>query len=200
MIAGIVASLCAGIFSGLFHLFPSFFEVHLELCADVSLFVLVFGVGMELASSNEAFEEVRAFGLQVLLLPFAAMGGSLIGAVGVALFSPLSVRESLAVASGFGWYSLSGVLLARLGNPSLGLLAFATNVFREIFALLSLGWMYRTLGGWAAVALGGATSMDTTLGVLSRISQGRLIPLGVMSGVLHSLFVPLCVVFFSRFL
>jgi uncharacterized membrane protein YbjE (DUF340 family) len=112
----------------------------------------------------------------------------------------MTLRECLAVASGFGWYSLSGVLLARLGNPSLGLFAFATNVFREILALVSLEWVYRAFGGWAAVALGGATSMDTTLGVLSRVSGGKLVPLGVVSGVLHSLCVPFWVTLFFQFL
>lgn len=167
---------------------------------DVALLVLVFGVGMELGRDRESFFEVRTLGFRVLLPPVGAMVGSLAGASVLAFSSRFTVGESLAVASGFGWYSLSGVLLARLGNPSLGLLAFLANVFREILALVNLEWVYQVFGGWAAVALGGATSMDTTLGVLSRVSKGKLVPLGVVSGVLHSLCVAPCVVFFSRFL
>uniref|UniRef100_A0A7V4TEJ3 Lysine exporter LysO family protein n=1 Tax=Candidatus Caldatribacterium saccharofermentans TaxID=1454753 RepID=A0A7V4TEJ3_9BACT len=197
---GIVLSLGAGILFGFSGLFPSTLEGFLERWIDVSLYVLVFGVGMELAWESKALEEIRSLGLRVFLLPLAAMVGSLSGAAFVALCSPMTLRECLAVASGFGWYSLSGVLLARLGNPSLGLFAFATNVFREILTLVNLEWVYRVFGGWAAVALGGATSMDTTLGVLSRVSGGKLVPLGVVSGVLHSLCVAPCVMFFSRFL
>jgi uncharacterized membrane protein YbjE (DUF340 family) len=171
-VIGIVLSLGTGVLFGFSGLFPSAFGGFLERWIDISLYVLVFGVGMELAWESKAFEELRSLGFRVFLLPLAAMVGSLSGAAFVALCSPMTLRECLAVASGFGWYSLSGVLLARLGNPSLGLFAFATNVFREILALVSLEWVYRAFGGWAAVALGGATSMDTTLGVLSRVSGG----------------------------
>lgn len=196
----IFVSLFSGFLCGFLHLFPASFSWYLDGMVDGALLVLVFGVGMELASSDEAFQEAKKMGFKILLLPLVAMGGSLLGALGVAVFSSLGVTESLSVASGFGWYSLSGVLLARLGNPSLGLLAFMANVLREIITLFGVGWVYRVLGGWAAVALGGATSMDTTLGLLSRISGGRLVPLGVTSGVVHSLFVPLCIALFSRFL
>lgn len=171
-----------------------------EWWMDLALYVLVFGVGVELGRNREAFAEIRHLGFRMLLLPLGAMVGSLLGVGLFSLGTSLHPQEALAVASGFGWYSLSGVLLTRLGNPSLGLLAFATNVFREVLTLLNLEWVYRVLGGWAAVAFGGATSMDTTLGVLSRVSQGKLVPLGVVSGVVHSLCVAPLVVFFSRFL
>lgn len=195
MTTGIVVALALGIAFGLLGVppFP-------EKVMDVSLCVLVFGVGMELGKDKEAFAEIQRLGFRVLFLPLGAMVGSLAGAGILALCALLPPGEALAVTSGFGWYSLSGVLLTRLGNPSLGLLAFAANVFREILALVSLEWVYRVFGGWAAVALGGATSMDTTLGVLTQVSGGRLVPLGVVSGVLHSLCVVPCVMFFSRFL
>ncbi|MGQ9623176.1 MAG: lysine exporter LysO family protein [Candidatus Caldatribacteriaceae bacterium] len=196
----IFVSLFSGFLCGFLHLLPASFSWYLDSMVDGALLVLVFGVGMELASNDEAFRETKRIGFEIFLLPLVAMRGSLLRALGVAVFSSLRVTESLSVASGFGWYSLSGVLLARLGNPSLGLLAFMTNVFREIITLFGVGWVYRVLGGWAAVALGGATSMDTTLGLLSRISEGRLVPLGVTSGVVHSLFVPICIALFSRFL
>ncbi len=196
----VFVSLLLGFLCGFFGLLPASFSLYLDGIFDGALLMLVFGVGVELASSDEAFREAKKMGFGVFLLPLVAMGGSLLGALGVAAFSSLGVAESLSVASGFGWYSLSGVLLARLGDPFLGLLAFMVNVFREIITLFGVGWVYRVLGGWAAVALGGATSMDTTLGLLSRISRGRLVPLGVVSGVVHSLFVPLCIALFSRFL
>ncbi|MBC7217124.1 MAG: lysine exporter LysO family protein [Candidatus Caldatribacterium sp.] len=194
MTLGIVVSLVLGMLFGVLGIFP-----FPERWVDAALYVLLFGIGMELGRDEEAFREARNLGFRVLFLPLGAMAGSLAGAGVFALCTSFTLGESLAVTSGFGWYSLSGVLLARLGNPSLGLFAFVTNVFREILTLVGVAWVYRVFGGWAAVALGGATSMDTTLGVLFRVSK-RLAPLGMMSGVLHSLCVAPCVVFFARFL
>ena len=43
--------------------------------------------------------------------------------------------EAAAVASGFGWYSLSGVLIAETYDV-LGALAFLANVFQKIIAIV----------------------------------------------------------------
>jgi|GEM_PF-1370779 len=53
-VIGIVLSLGAGILFGFSGLFPSTLEGFLERWIDVSLYVLVFGVGMELAWESKA--------------------------------------------------------------------------------------------------------------------------------------------------
>lgn len=196
----IILSLSLGILCGYWKIIPSFLFQHFHRLVDVALFVLVLGVGMELAANKKAFLEVKAWGWRILFLPFSGMIGSLGVSFLAAFFLPISWPETMAVASGFGWYSLSGALLDHLAGPHLGATAFLANLLRELLAFLSVGTVFRYFGSWATVALGGATTMDTTLGPIVQASTGRLSALALLSGVIHSLFVPVLLPFWVRFL
>jgi uncharacterized membrane protein YbjE (DUF340 family) len=103
-----------------------------------------------------------------------------------------SLRDAASVASGFGWYTLSSVLLAR-EDPALGALAFLTNVFREVIALVTIPIIARTLGHLEAIAPAGATAMDTTLPVIDRSTSAQAAVVAFITGVLLSMAVPFVV-------
>lgn len=120
--------------------------------------------------------------------------GSLLGAGAVAVFFGIGgVREGLAVGAGFGYYSLSSILITQLHGEELGVIALLSNVFREVITLALAPMLYRYWGRLAPIACGGATSMDTTLPVIHRLVGTRLSLLSVVNGIVLSLLVPILV-------
>ena len=132
---------------------------------------------------------VRRLDPRLALLPVATAVGTLAGA---ALAAPLlaewSLTDSLAVGAGFGYYSLSSIFIADFRGPELATIALLCNVMREIFTLLAAPLVARWCGPLAAVSIGGATTFDTTLPIITQ-AAGR--PYAVVSG-LHG-----CVLDFS---
>ncbi|BER93148.1 lysine exporter LysO family protein [Thermatribacter velox] len=187
-----------GVAAGYFRALPGIFVEKAELLLTLALVFLVFGIGVEIAGNRSALSLIKKMGWRSLLLPALSMGGTVAFSALAGIFLNMSPLVSAAVGCGFGWYSLSGILLTPVFGASVGVIAFLSNIFREILTFLGGEVVYQRLGGWPAVAMGGATSMDTTLPLLSSISKGRLDALAMMSGVIHSLAVPVLVPFFAN--
>jgi uncharacterized membrane protein YbjE (DUF340 family) len=128
-----------------------------------------------------------------LAVPMATAMGSLAGGALVAPLFGLSAGKTMALAAGFGWYSLSGVLLTDLGDPLLGATAFLANLLREAMALVSIPLLVRGRHPVLAVGVGGATAMDVTLPLLEQCAGPAWVPLSFASGALLSLAVPVLV-------
>ena len=186
----VALSLGLGIVCGYWKAIPPALLRYFSFLTDGALFILVLGVGMEVAINRRTFLEVKSWRWRIVLLPLSGMAGSLLLSLMAVPCLGISWKEALAIVSGFGWYSLSGALLTHLAGPALGATAFLANLFRELLTFLGVGVVFRYLGDWAAAALGGATSMDTTLGPTTAVSNGRLSALALTSGLAHSLCVP----------
>jgi uncharacterized membrane protein YbjE (DUF340 family) len=72
----------------------------------------------------------------------------------------------LAASSGFGYYSLSSILITRYKGVELGTIALLSNIVREIFTLLFAPLMVKYFGKLSPISSGGATTMDTTFPVI----------------------------------
>lgn len=162
--------------------------------------LLLLGVGLDLGGASKAFAGLRQLGFTVILIPVGIMAGSILGGVLTALISGLSWQEGAAVASGFGWYSLSSVLISQIHSPLLGALAFLANVLREIIAIIITPLIARWLGPVAAIGPAGATAMDVMLPVIARGAGKEYVPLAFFAGAVLSLSVPVCVNFFLSIL
>lgn len=99
----------------------------------------------------------------------------------------------MSLASGFGWYSLSGVLLTKLDGPGLGAVSFLANVVRESMALILIPLLARTRFPLLAIGAGGATSMDVCLLITYRSLGEKSVPLCLASRGFLSLMVPILV-------
>jgi uncharacterized membrane protein YbjE (DUF340 family) len=86
----------------------------------------------------------------------------------------LPLKTGLAMASGFGWYSLSGILLTESFGPVIGSAAF-NDLARELLAIMLIPGLVRRSRS-TALGLCGATSMDFTLPVLQRSGGWRWCP------------------------
>ncbi len=88
---------------------------------------------------------------QGLGISLALAGSSLLAGFAVVPLLDAAWHESLALASGFGWYSLSGIVIGYALGPSWGVVAFLNDVIRDIIALASLLFL---IGQRPAIAIG----------------------------------------------
>ncbi|NLY51160.1 MAG: lysine exporter LysO family protein, partial [Firmicutes bacterium] len=147
----------------------------------------------DMGLKKEALREFIQLGPRVLLVPAGVVMGSLAATAVLAVFLGLKWNEGAAIGAGFGWYSLTGVLLTELHSVRLGTLAFLTNVMRESLTIVILPWVQRYLGPLAAIAPGGATTMDVTLPVVIKVAGEEYGLVAFANGFLLSLSVPFLV-------
>ncbi len=140
--------------------------------------------------------ELRLDGARRAWVPIvSAVAGATVAAALAVELGHLVGSAVFATAFGFGWYSLTGPLVAARFGAAIGLFAFLTNFIREGLTMLLSPYFGPRLRGEGLAALGGATAMDTTLYFVLRYGDRRAGVLSVASGltltVAASLLVPL---------
>ncbi len=156
---------------------------------------LLFMIGLQFAQSGLSLKAAFVR-LDTILVPLATLVGTLAGGLVVAAVFKLSAGKGLALSAGFGWYTLSGVLLSDLGDPVLGSAAFLANMARESIAFILIPILAMTRRPYAAIGCGGATAMDVTLPVLEQCLGPDSVPVSFTSGAMLSLLVPVLVPLF----
>lgn len=162
-----------------------------------TLYFLLFLIGMQFRQSGIALGKALA-NPSILILPVATAVGSMLGGVLLMPLFSLTPGKALAVASGFGWYSLSGVLIANMGDPALGTAAFVANMLRESLGLLLIPLLGKSRVPQLAISAAGATAMDVSLPLIEQTLGPAAIPESFFSGAVLSLLVPVLVPFFMR--
>lgn len=166
-----------------------------------ALYFLMFLVGIGIGADKSAWSVIRTMKIRIFLVPLGVIVGTFAGTALVSLFLPdLKLKEVLAVGAGFGYYSLSSLFITQLSGETLGVIALLSNIMREIITLLATPILVLYFGKLAGIASGGATSMDTTLPVITRYSGKEWSIIAVFSGIVLTLLVPFLVTFILKFL
>lgn len=194
----IFASVVIGILFGYFLLSGSEQE-WIDVLTNYSLAVLLFGVGIDIGASREIIADLRLMGWKLIVIPILIALGSLLGSVLSGAAFGFAAGESAAVGAGFGWYSLSGVLISKLHSAELGSLAFLTNVFRELLTVMILPLVAKYFGSLAVIAPGGAATMDVTLPLVKESGGEAVVIPAFVSGAVLSTLVPILVPLFLNF-
>lgn len=193
----ILAFFILGLFFGYFHLLPT--EVADSSVSFIALCALIFCVGVSIGCDSEVLHTLRHTNPRLLFLPLCTLGGTLAGCLAVSLLLPqCSITDSLAIGSGFGYYSLSSIFITEYRGAALGTVALLANIVRELLTLLASPLLARWFGPLAPISVGGATSMDTTLPIITRYSGKDLATLSVFHGFCMDFSVPFLVTFFCE--
>jgi uncharacterized membrane protein YbjE (DUF340 family) len=151
-------------------------------------------VGISIGSDRGAFYILKKMKFKVVLVPLLVIVGSLAGTAVASFFIPgLHVNEAMAVGAGFGYYSLSSIVISQISGQELGVVALLSNIMREIITLLAVPLFVRYFGKLAGIASGGATAMDTTLPVIVKFSGKEFGIISVFSGIVLTVIVPILV-------
>ena len=191
----IVGFFALGIVAGLLSIVPqSFVE------SDVSYYALcalMFCVGIGIGSDSGILSSFRKVNPRLMLLPLMTIFGTLAGTAAAALLLPhRHLFDCMAIGSGFGYYSLSSIFITEYRGAELGTIALLANIMREILTLLCAPLFARWFGKLAPITMGGATTMDTTLPIITRASGHDFVVVSIFHGFCVDFSVPFLVTFF----
>lgn len=191
----IVGFFVLGIIVGLCHFVPQGF-----LDSDVSYYALsalMFCVGISIGCDTSVLKSFRKVNPRLMFLPVMTIVGTLAGCAAASLvLGHRQLTDCLAIGSGFGYYSLSSIFITEYRGPELGTIALLANICREILTLLCAPLLARYFGKLAPISVGGATSMDTTLPIITRASGEQFIIVSIFHGFCVDFSVPFLVTFF----
>lgn len=187
--------LLLGVVTGYFLLKP----LHLPLLGQVTtaaLCLFLFAVGMDLARQSHIWRQLMGMGWLIGLIPLGVLLGGMLGALIGSIFLDITVPVALATGASSGFYSYAGVFMAERVGAQAGTIAFLTNFFRELLSFFIIPVLGSKLkGSLAVMAPGGATTMDTTLPVITRTLGSGVAAIALINGAIVSLLVPLVVPF-----
>ncbi|WP_298973325.1 lysine exporter LysO family protein [uncultured Psychrobacter sp.] len=167
-----------------------------ENTMTVLLMILILLVGIGLKGSGITLKEVllNRRGVEMsVIFTVSVLAGGLFFAL---LFSEVSWTKGLALASGFGWYSLSAIVMTEAYGAIWGSVALFNDLIREFFALIFIPVFMRKSPS-ASVGLGGATSLDFTLPIIQQSGGLKVVPLAISFGFLINIVSPVLMVAFS---
>lgn len=156
------------------------------------LYLLLFLIGIELTQANINRSWVS---LAVLKIPALVIVASLVAGAILSLLLDEKLGTSLALSSGFGWFSLSaGLASQHLGEPY-GAIALFTDLTRELLGIV----VVLLVGGRFApscIGVCGATAADTTLPFVRQACDNQQVPVALVSGLILTLTGPFLMLFF----
>lgn len=190
----IVGFFILGCLSGLFNIVPG------EECSDISFYALcalMFCVGLSIGNDSQTIKNFRSLNPRLVMLPIMTIVGTLAGTALASIVVPdRSIAECMAVGSGFGYYSLSSIFITEYKGAELGTIALLSNIMREIITLVAAPVLVKIFGNLAPISSGGATTMDTTLPIITRYSGQEFVVISIFHGFVVDFSVPFLVTFF----
>ena len=191
----IVSFFIAGVLLGRFVDIPAILTA--EAPTLYVLYILMFLVGISIGSDKKALQALKQQNLKIVLVPLATVIGTLIGSALISFaLSGRSITDCLAVGSGFGYYSLSSIVITQYKGAELGTIALVSNIMRELLALLAAPLLVRYFGKLAPISVGGATTADTTLPIITKFCGKEFVVISLVHGITVDLSVPFLVTFF----
>jgi len=165
-----------------------------EDLATAMLMLLLFLIGLQLRNAGLSLRRLllNRHGLGISLV---LAGSSLVAGLALAPMLDTGWYQSLALASGFGWYSLSGIVIGDALGPAWGGVAFLNDVIREIIALAIIPLLISRRPAMA-IGYGGATAMDFTLPIIRSSGGLACVPVAIASGFILSFLSPVLMAVF----
>ena len=192
----IIGFFVLGTLCGVSHLIP----IDIVMDSRISFYALcalMFSVGLSVGNDPQTLKNFRSLNPRLVFLPIMTILGTLAGSAAVSLIlTHRSLTDCLAVGSGFGYYSLSSIFITEYKGAELGTIALLANISREILTLLAAPLLVRWFGNLAPISAGGATTMDTTLPIITRTAGQQFVVVSIFHGFVVDFSVPFLVTLF----
>ncbi|MCF0160822.1 MAG: lysine exporter LysO family protein, partial [Bacteroidaceae bacterium] len=91
---------------------------------------------------------------------------------------------------------LSSMIISNAKGPELGTIALMANIIREVITLLGAPLLVRIFGRLAPISSGGATTMDTTLPIITETCGNQFVMVSLFHGFVVDFSVPFLVPLF----
>lgn len=196
MLIILILSVFAGAFCSYTGLLPEVILNNNGILVDSMLYLMLFLIGFDLGTSRAGLKTSLKPDRYLIIVPAGTLIGTFAGGFLCSFFISLSTMDTMAVAAGFGWYSFSAVILAKVKSAELGAIALLSNIMRECVTIVSIPFIAKYLGQYAAIAPGGATTMDVTLPVIEKFAGRRAAIIGFVQGVFLTAIIPFLIQIF----
>lgn len=168
----------------------NYFDTALHVSTWNLLLIFMFLIGLDLAYSPL---DRSWLNWKILLVPIACIIGSILGAIAISfILSDMHIKDLIMLSQGYGFYSMTGIVVTELKNAHLGSIALINDLFREIFSIVFMyliGWRYPR----SAISAAGATAMDVTLPMVKQACGNDFIPHAMVSGFVLSVLAPIAI-------
>ncbi|MFA0114018.1 lysine exporter LysO family protein [Vibrio sp. 10N.261.46.E11] len=165
-----------------------------DTASEWILFILLFFIGIQLRNSGLTLRQIL-LNKHGMVIAIAIITTSMLGGIVAAYILDIPLFRALAMSSGFGWYSLAGILMGDAFGPVYGGASFMLELLRELVALVLIPVLIRSYP-CTSIGYAGATAMDFTLPVIQTTGGVRCVPVAIVSGFILSLLVPILMLFF----
>lgn len=183
-----LAWVIVGILLGaLFHINVSL----INFIVNALLLVILFIIGIQLKRQSISLLTVFTNRTGLLIALLIIISSWLAGLL-AALLLGLHAKIGLILSSGFGWYTLTGILTGQLVSHQLGTAAFFIDFLREMIAIIMIPLLGKN-NSLISIGYCGATALDFTLPILQTTLGEHTIPIAVSSGLLLTIVVPLLI-------
>jgi uncharacterized membrane protein YbjE (DUF340 family) len=191
----VIIALISGILIG-FTIFPKNILPFLDYLININLCFLLLFAGYEIGKTFNITKGLKEASSIVSLILLSTIFGSIIGAFIAGQIIGFNLLYSISIGAGFGWYSLTGPLLMQYINPYIGAIGFTANILREILTILFFPYFEKIFGIFAAISMGGATTMDSTLPIIIKsVSDKKYILIAFIHGVILTILAPIIIPF-----
>lgn len=165
-----------------------------DTASEWILFALLFFIGIQLRNSGLTLRQIL-LNKHGMVIAATIIVTSMLGGLIAAYLLDIPLFRALAMSSGFGWYSLAGILMGDAFGPVYGGASFMLELLRELVALVVIPMLIRSYP-CTSIGYAGATAMDFTLPVIQTTGGVRCVPIAIVSGFILSLLVPVLMLFF----
>jgi uncharacterized membrane protein YbjE (DUF340 family) len=163
----------------------------LQLNVTPVIATLLFLVGFSVGGDRESLKKSFSREIRHYLLPMLSLVGSVLGGLVIALFlKNISVRDAFLTALGMGYYSVPSILVTTKVGIYSGTLLLITNILREVITLIWAPYLSKVFDGYAPIVVGGATTMDVSLPIISKSSGKEFIVPSFINGFILTLTIP----------
>ena len=166
-------------------------DLHAAQFSHALLLILIVLIGIDLSTVRLA----RLTKHQIWV-PCAMLFAIFIAAYIAHWLLPHSFTALLTVASGFGWFSLSGSLVTSLLGKEMGSFALLTDLIREFYGIVLLFLCGRSLPR-SVIGVCGATAMDSSLPFIKQNCRSSDVQMAIFSGFILTLLAPFLIVLFA---
>ncbi|MEG1794485.1 MAG: lysine exporter LysO family protein [Rikenellaceae bacterium] len=164
------------------------------------MLVLMLVVGIGIGIDEKALKALKGKSFKMMLVPIGTVVATLLTSIIITPFlGGMTIFDTMAVGSGFGYYSLSTVIITNAKGAELGTIALVANILREVLTILLAPLFVKVFGKLAPIASGASTTMDITLPSIVKFSGKEYAVLAIFNGIVLSFVVPILVSFFVSF-
>lgn len=160
-----------------------------DIMVDGILVCILFIIGYQLKQQNITLRSVL-MNKQGILIAISIIFSSIVAAIIVSFIVKLPIKNCLLLSSGFGWYTLSPIIVNQYLNQTMGTTVFFIDFIREMLAIILIPFLGR-IHKESAVGYAAATSADFTLPILKVNLGGAIVPIAISSGLFLTVLTPI---------